>query len=182
MRTLRAPHERMPRLRDVLEYLATPGLEDIWLLLDIKVKVFWPCSPVLSNTSQLDNDADTVMRRIAETIESVPPSPRKPWNKRVVLGCWAVRSTVHPKIARHQADVLCPRLNISLSAPITSPTTPSPISVSPPPTPASSSPPRTSPLTSSKRSSSSGLRAPTSSATRTLSIVPSTRGRLTKTK
>lgn len=40
VRTLRAPHERMPRLRDVLEYLATPGLEDIWLLLDIKVKIF----------------------------------------------------------------------------------------------------------------------------------------------
>ena len=27
----------MPRLIDLLEYLAQPGLEDIWVLLDIKV-------------------------------------------------------------------------------------------------------------------------------------------------
>jgi hypothetical protein len=30
----------MPRLADLLEYLASPGLqEDIWLLLDIKVGI-----------------------------------------------------------------------------------------------------------------------------------------------
>lgn len=27
----------MPRLADLLEYLAQPGLEEIWVLLDIKV-------------------------------------------------------------------------------------------------------------------------------------------------
>lgn len=27
----------MPRLLDLLQFLATPGLEDTWLLLDIKV-------------------------------------------------------------------------------------------------------------------------------------------------
>ena len=32
----------MPRLIDLLEYLAQPGLEDIWVLLDIKVH---PLSP-----------------------------------------------------------------------------------------------------------------------------------------
>lgn len=37
LRTTREPHVAMPRLKDLLEYLATPGLEDIWLLLDIKV-------------------------------------------------------------------------------------------------------------------------------------------------
>ena len=36
-RTLAAPHEPMPRLKDLLEFLASPGLENIWLLLDIKV-------------------------------------------------------------------------------------------------------------------------------------------------
>jgi hypothetical protein len=36
LRTLKAPHESMPRLADLLEYLAQPGLEDIWVLLDIK--------------------------------------------------------------------------------------------------------------------------------------------------
>lgn len=29
----------MPRLLDLLEYLAQPGLEEIWVLLDIKVRI-----------------------------------------------------------------------------------------------------------------------------------------------
>jgi tubulin gamma len=37
MKTLKEPHESMPRLVDLLEYLAQPGLEEIWVLLDIKV-------------------------------------------------------------------------------------------------------------------------------------------------
>jgi hypothetical protein len=37
MKTLKEPHESMPRLADLLEYLAQPGLEEIWVLLDIKV-------------------------------------------------------------------------------------------------------------------------------------------------
>ena len=37
LRTLEEPHEAMPRLADLLEYLARPGLEDVWVLLDIKV-------------------------------------------------------------------------------------------------------------------------------------------------
>jgi hypothetical protein len=37
LKTLKEPHESMPRLADLLEYLAQPGLEDIWVLLDIKV-------------------------------------------------------------------------------------------------------------------------------------------------
>ncbi|CAF9907078.1 MAG: hypothetical protein ALECFALPRED_003059 [Alectoria fallacina] len=74
-RTLAAPHEPMPRLQDLLEFLASPGLENVWLLLDIK----------------LDNDANKIMRLIAETIQAVPPNPLKPWNQRIVLGCWAVK-------------------------------------------------------------------------------------------
>lgn len=31
------------------------------------------------------------MRLIAEAIQSVPPNPLKPWNQRLVLGCWAVK-------------------------------------------------------------------------------------------
>ncbi|KAL1593435.1 gamma-tubulin [Nothophoma quercina] len=75
LKTLKEPHESMPRLADLLEYLAQPGLEDIWVLLDIK----------------LDNNADDVMRLISETIRSVPPSPSKPWQSRIVLGCWAAK-------------------------------------------------------------------------------------------
>ena len=43
-RTLAAPHEPMPRLRDLLEFLASPGLENVWLLLDIKVQ-YYPSHP-----------------------------------------------------------------------------------------------------------------------------------------
>ena len=65
----------MPRLKDLLQYLATPGLEELWLLLDIK----------------LDNNADDVMRLIASTIESVTSSSPKAWKGRVVLGIWATK-------------------------------------------------------------------------------------------
>ena len=41
LRTLETPHQSMPRLKDLLEYLTTPGLEDIWILLDIKVRERW---------------------------------------------------------------------------------------------------------------------------------------------
>lgn len=75
LRTLKEPHEAMPRLVDLLEYLAQPGLEDIWVLLDIK----------------LDNNADDVMRLIGDTIRSVPPSPSRSWQNRIVLGIWAAK-------------------------------------------------------------------------------------------
>ncbi|TKA58759.1 hypothetical protein B0A49_07303 [Cryomyces minteri] len=75
LRTLKEPRSPMPRLQDLLEYLASPGLEDIWLMLDIK----------------LDNNADDIMRLIASTIRAVPPSPMRAWSKRIVLGCWATK-------------------------------------------------------------------------------------------
>lgn len=37
LQTLKEPREPMPRFIDLLEYLASPGLEDVWVLLDIKV-------------------------------------------------------------------------------------------------------------------------------------------------
>ncbi|OQE19066.1 hypothetical protein PENSTE_c016G06514 [Penicillium steckii] len=76
LRTLMPSHEPMPRLVDVLEYLRQPGREHIWVLLDIK----------------LDNDPDTIMKNIAQTIESVPiPAIGPDWHRRVVLGCWSAR-------------------------------------------------------------------------------------------
>ncbi|KAE9977230.1 hypothetical protein BLS_001561 [Venturia inaequalis] len=76
LRTIAEPHVPMPRLKELLEYLATPGLEDLWLLLDIK----------------LDNDTDDVIRLIASDIASVPlPPGSKPWNQRIVLGFWATK-------------------------------------------------------------------------------------------
>jgi hypothetical protein len=92
LRTLKEPHEAMPRLKDLLEYLAEPGLEDIWVLLDIKVP--WPSITEnlernkVNHWRQLDNHADDVFRLIGTTLAEVKPS--RPWNQRVLLGCWAV--------------------------------------------------------------------------------------------
>jgi glycerophosphoryl diester phosphodiesterase len=74
LRTLKEPHEPMPRLKDLLEYLTLPGLEDIWVLLDIKV----------------DNNPDDVMQLISKTIQSVS-STSKSWTGRIVLGIWTTR-------------------------------------------------------------------------------------------
>jgi hypothetical protein len=43
LKTLKEPHESMPRLADLLEYLAQPGMEEIWVMLDIKVRVAVCC-------------------------------------------------------------------------------------------------------------------------------------------
>lgn len=72
----------MPQLKHLLQYLAEPGNEHIWVMLDIKP----------------DNDADDIVRLIAETIAEVEPS--WPWNKRIVLGCWTVRSNYKIYIRR----------------------------------------------------------------------------------
>lgn len=74
LRTLKEPHVPMPRLRELLEYISQPELQHIWILLDIK----------------LDNNADDVMRLIAETLAAVPSGPN-PWQNRVVLGFWAAK-------------------------------------------------------------------------------------------
>jgi hypothetical protein len=82
----------MPRLKDLLEYLTTPGLEDVWVLLDIKVP--WPNMWELLRANRInewakfDNDADDIIRLIAADLAEVKPT--KPWNQRVLLGCWAV--------------------------------------------------------------------------------------------
>ena len=55
-RTRAAPHEPMPRLKDLLEFLASPGLENVWLLLDIKVT-----TPYTSILAASNNDASSIM-------------------------------------------------------------------------------------------------------------------------
>ena len=37
LQTLREPRQPLPCLADLLEYIAQPALESVWLLLDIKV-------------------------------------------------------------------------------------------------------------------------------------------------
>lgn len=64
----------MPRLADVLDYLAEPGLESTWLLLDIKV----------------DDAAEDMIPRLAETI-ALSSAPVSDWAQRIVLGCWTAK-------------------------------------------------------------------------------------------
>ena len=52
LKTLKEPHESMPRLADLLEYLAQPGMEEIWVMLDIKVR-----AAVCSGEKQSDRRA-----------------------------------------------------------------------------------------------------------------------------
>lgn len=84
LRSTREPAQPMPRLKDLLEYLASPGLEEIWLLLDIK----------------LDNAIDDVFHLIAQTLDEVAPSPKRPWRERVLMGCWGVSTSSNTLVAR----------------------------------------------------------------------------------
>jgi hypothetical protein len=84
----------MPRLQDLLEYLITPGLGDIWVLLDIKTPVPTFKEALLGRkTPQIDNYVDDLFRLIAVTLAETKPS--RPWNQRVQVGCWAVGSQSH---------------------------------------------------------------------------------------
>lgn len=89
LRTVAKPKQPMARLLDLLNYVASPGLEHIWVLLDLKVVPFWYFGSSRRLTiEQLDNDGDDLMRLISETIAQAKPST--PWKERIVLGCWAV--------------------------------------------------------------------------------------------
>lgn len=66
LRTLQAPHEPMPRLVDVLEYLSQPGRENLWILLDIKVAN--PFSPT---------------HTLHREVNIIPPLPSSPTNPSI---------------------------------------------------------------------------------------------------
>lgn len=75
LRTTSPPHVPMPRLEDLLDLLARPGMEEIWLLVDIK----------------LDNDAEDIMRLLGATMDRVQQPPGRSWRERIVLGLWAAK-------------------------------------------------------------------------------------------
>ncbi|KAI5820315.1 putative glycerophosphoryl diester phosphodiesterase [Pyronema omphalodes] len=70
-RTVKEPHVEMPTLKEVCEFLVTPEANNAWILLDIKV----------------DNDAETLMRKIGEVVNEVREGSES-WKGRIVLGCW----------------------------------------------------------------------------------------------
>lgn len=69
LETLKEPRQHMCRLSDVLEFLAEPGNESIWMLLDIKI----------------DDPPGELISRIAATIAE---ASRGNWEQRIILGCW----------------------------------------------------------------------------------------------
>lgn len=73
LETLKEPRQHMCRLSDLLEFLAEPGNESIWMLLDIKI----------------DDPPPEMIPKIAAVIAS---APRGKWEQRIVLGCWRVSS------------------------------------------------------------------------------------------
>jgi phosphatidylglycerol phospholipase C len=70
LETLAEPKQHMPRLVDLLAYLAQPEHENIWVLLDIK----------------RDDDPDELLAATALAIASIKPS--RPWKDRIILGAW----------------------------------------------------------------------------------------------
>ncbi|KAL7936909.1 PLC-like phosphodiesterase [Trichoderma chlorosporum] len=71
LRTVKEPHEPLPRLVDLLEYLVSgPETEKIWVLLDIKI----------------DDKPEDLLQAIACAFTEV--SSATPWDERIVLGCW----------------------------------------------------------------------------------------------
>ncbi|KAH6845158.1 PLC-like phosphodiesterase [Chaetomium sp. MPI-CAGE-AT-0009] len=83
LQTLQEPHQGMPRLSDLLEWLAQPELAPIWLLLDIKT----------------DDDPDLLLPAIARTVASVPPGEDvKGWTERIVVGAWNENYIHHARL------------------------------------------------------------------------------------
>ncbi|KAL6906891.1 PLC-like phosphodiesterase [Trichoderma evansii] len=71
LRTTKQPHEPLPRLVDLLEYLVSgPETEKIWVLLDIKI----------------DDKPELLLHAIACALTEV--SSATPWDERLILGCW----------------------------------------------------------------------------------------------
>jgi phosphatidylglycerol phospholipase C len=108
LKTLKKPPESLPRLKDLLKYLAKPGLEEIWVLLDIKVHwlilIYSLKKNTIDNRKKLDDDPENLFNLIASTIRSVASS--RPWNQRLVLGCWLVsqRFGMFPTVVLIQAN------------------------------------------------------------------------------
>ncbi|KAI1092625.1 PLC-like phosphodiesterase [Rostrohypoxylon terebratum] len=73
LRTIRKPEQPMPRLVDLLEYMNQPGVEHVWVMLDIKTH----------------DDATELLRATADAIASVPAV--RPWSERILPCCWSIQ-------------------------------------------------------------------------------------------
>ena len=94
LETIREPKQGMPRLLDLLNWMAEPGNEKIWILLDIKVSYssdlccLKHVRKMSVNAAQVDDKPADLVGAIATTIASAPSTVS--WADRIVLGCWNV--------------------------------------------------------------------------------------------
>ncbi|KAG9839335.1 PLC-like phosphodiesterase, partial [Aureobasidium melanogenum] len=95
--TTQEPKQHMPRLADLLAFLADEQRKDVWVLLDIK----------------LDNNPEDIIRLIAATIAATPALPDRPWSQRIVFGCWAAKYV--PLVADYLPGFPCTHIGFSLS-------------------------------------------------------------------
>lgn len=82
----------MPTFEDLLRYLTEPGMEDIWILLDIKVgSRIRVTNSLTDHLLQVDIDPTIIMALISKTISLVAPLSHRPWNTRIILGVWGTK-------------------------------------------------------------------------------------------
>lgn len=70
LRTIKPPHEPVPRFADVLTWLSQPEAQHVWVLLEIKV----------------GGNAKEIMQHVRQLFRSQPPAPNdRAWNERIVI-------------------------------------------------------------------------------------------------
>lgn len=81
----------MASLSELLDLVVQSHADDIWLLLDIKVRnsKLWGLLYVLT-LWQMDDDPEDLFHAMSTTLEAVKPRPGRPWRDRVMLGYWTV--------------------------------------------------------------------------------------------
>lgn len=88
MKMTQEPHEPVPRLSDLLEYLAQPGSEHVWAFLDVKVTIQLSLTPTPIYTCN-------VWRTLTQSVNKQRPRhhPRNRQNNRLH------RTTPEPPLA-----------------------------------------------------------------------------------
>ncbi|GKT49011.1 phosphatidylglycerol phospholipase C [Colletotrichum spaethianum] len=90
LQTVMEPGEKMPRLEDLLVFLAEEGAgrDEVWVLLDIKVETGLLLRDASADTlgEQTDDPPAELLGHVAEVLTSTPGPV--PWEKRIVFGCW----------------------------------------------------------------------------------------------
>ncbi|KAI5295442.1 hypothetical protein KEM52_001387 [Ascosphaera acerosa] len=94
--SLAPPHVGIPRLADLLAWLAVPEREHVWLYLELK----------------LHDDTSDLVRAIAGVLASVAATPARPWDTRVVLGIWTATylGPIQSHLPTYPVSLLTPSL------------------------------------------------------------------------